>query len=56
MPFLKHATQGALDLSEKIAEVIAAQKGHTNRYILDIVMAKPLLTGISISRSRANNM
>jgi hypothetical protein len=28
MPFLKRATQGALDLSEKIAEVIAAQKGH----------------------------
>jgi hypothetical protein len=28
MPLLKHATQGALDLSEKIAEVIAAQKGH----------------------------
>jgi hypothetical protein len=29
MPFLKRATQGALDLSKKIAEVVAAQKGHT---------------------------
>jgi hypothetical protein len=29
MPFLRRATQGALDLSEKIADVITAQRGHT---------------------------
>ena len=29
MPFLKRATQGALDLLGKIAEVIATQRGHT---------------------------